>query len=85
MRQVFLEGFFVCLGVCAELYFAVFAKIDGGPCHERPRGDLGEHAPIYCERVDKKTAFSTMQEIILFGNFFRVTISMYCGLVILRL
>ena len=60
----------MCLGVCAELYFSVFAKIEGGPCHKHPRGDRGGHATIYWERVEpKKAVFSTMQEIIMFGNF----------------
>ena len=44
----------MCLGVYAEFYFALFVKIDGGPCHERLRGYCGGHATIYWERIDPK-------------------------------
>ena len=71
----------MCLGVCAKFYFAVFDKIDGGPCHERPRRDCAGHATVYWERVETKTAFPTMQEIILFGDFLKVTSYMYCGII----
>ena len=48
----------------------MFAQIDGGTCNERLCGDCVGHATIYWERVELKTAFSTMREIIMFGNFF---------------
>ena len=44
----------MCLGVYAELYFAVFSKIDGDPYHERLRGDRGGYATIYWERIEPK-------------------------------
>ena len=52
--------FFLCLGVCAKFYFTVFAKVNGGPYHERPWGDCGGHATIYWERIEPKTVFPTM-------------------------
>ena len=42
------------LGVCAKLYFSVFAKIDGDTCQECPQGDRGVHATINLERVETK-------------------------------
>ena len=60
---------FVCLGVCAEFYFTVFAKTFGGPCHEYPRVYHGGNATIYWKRIDPKTVFYTMREIIMFGKF----------------
>ena len=50
----FRAKFFVCLGVCAEFYFVVFAKTDGSPCQEYPRGDVEGHATIYWEHVEPK-------------------------------
>ena len=38
----------------AEFYFAVFAKIDGGPCHKRTRGGFGGRATIYWEHAEPK-------------------------------
>ena len=81
LRGVSWEGFFVCLGVCAKFDFSVFLEINGGSRHERPQRNRSGHTAIYGERVDPKTAFSTMPEIILFGFLCRVTSSMYCGTV----
>ena len=53
-RGVSWEGFFVCLGVCAEFDFAVFFQINGGPCHERLRRDRAGHDAVYWERIDTK-------------------------------
>ena len=50
----FVGWFFVCIGVCTDFYFAVFAKIDGGPCNERSQGDCGGHATVYWERIYPK-------------------------------
>ena len=70
LRWVSWEDCFVCLGVYAEFYFAVFAEIDGGPCHERPRGDRGGHATIYWERVDpKKCVFYHAGDNSVWGLF----------------
>ena len=50
-------------------YSTVFAKIDGGPCHERPR-EIMEDMPLFIRSIfSEKTEFSTMREIILFGKY----------------
>ena len=54
LRGFSWEGFFVCLGVCAEFDFLVFVKINGGSCHKRPHRDRAEHFAVYCERFDPK-------------------------------
>ena len=47
LRRVSWEGFFVCLCVCTEFDFAVFAKFNGGPCHERPQRNRAGRSTIY--------------------------------------
>ena len=44
----------MCLCVCAEFDFAVFVKINDGPCNELLQGDRAGHAAFYWERVDPK-------------------------------
>ena len=50
--------FFVSLGVCAKLNFAVFFEINGGPCHERSRRNCAGHAAIYGGRVEPENSVS---------------------------
>ena len=59
----------MCLGVCAKFYFAMFSKINGCPCHERLREILEDMTLFIGSVLNQKTVFSTMREIILFGNF----------------
>ena len=46
LRGVSWECFFVFLGLYAKFDFAVFIKINGGPCHWHPRRDRAGHAAI---------------------------------------
>ena len=83
LRGVLWEGFFVCLGVCSEFYFQCLLKSMMVPVMS-VRREIVQDVPLFTgSALSPKTAFSTMQEIILFGNFCRVMSSMYCGLVTL--
>ena len=77
------EGFFVCLGVCAEFYLQCLLKLMVFPFMS-VHGEIVEYMPQFIgSSLSQKTVFSAMRAFILFGGGFRVKSSMYCGLVLL--
>ena len=71
----------MCLGVCAELNFAVFLEINDSARHECLWRNCAGHAAIYGERVETENGVFHHAGDNYVWVFCRVTSSMYCGTV----